>query len=426
MLIAMLSSAQEKLSTEEILKNGLKINLTEDGKNFAKIGFGTQIWARYSEFNTRAHTSLDADFGYNKDGDFDISLRRTFFNFYYKFNRFTIFSMIGISSQNRDVSTNNNNGATFFLYDTWASYRLVDKHLTVGMGLNMYSGLSRYSSSSSSQSLGVDVPFIACPDITTNSQNARHLGFFATGKFGILDYRITVATPFVKNGIPESQYDSSKISPVRDVSYELPTDKLGVKGYFTLQFCEKETNAMPFKTGTYIGKKKVFNLGFGFDYQPKSSIIFDEENTYKINDKLHLAADIFMDLPFTNGGALTFYTGIFKLNYGKNYLISYGIMDKYKQLSEPQQGTGYAMNSQIAYLIPSKANTRVQAYYIFDYKKYQALNDEAFHHNMGVNIFIAGHKAKFGLEYQLRPYFADGKNFDSYRGTGVFKMSFAI
>lgn len=422
LLISIISTAQKTVSTEDILKDGIKINFTEDGKNFAKIGLGTQIWARYSEFNSETSTK-DIPFGDSKESDFDISLRRTFFSFYSKFDKFTFFSMIGVGSQNRDVSLNNKTGASFFLYDTWGSYKLVDEHLTMGMGLNMYSGLSRYTSATSGSSLSADVPFVACPDLTTNSQGARHMGIFATGKFGIFDYRLTLATPFVKNGIPTN---TAGIDPKMNVSYELATDKLGLKGYFTAQLWDKESNELPFKASTYIGKKKVLNFGIGFDYQPESTIVFETIDKFKINDKLHLAADVFMDLPLSNGGAITFYTGVFKFDYGKNYLLSYGIMDKYKQLGEPQQGTGYAINTQIAYVIPSKSNIKIQPYYVFDYKDYEALNDLALHHNMGVNFFMAGHKAKFGLEYQLRPYFADGKNFDSYKGTGILKMSFAI
>lgn len=405
-------------STEKILKNGLKINLTEDGKNYAKIGIGTQIWARYYEFNSEK--SKVHDYERNKNNNFDISLRRTFFSFYTKFDRFTVFSMIGVGSQNNQISTNSGKNAEFFLYDTWGSYKLIDKHLTIGMGLNMYSGLSRYSSATSSKSLSADVPFVACPDLITNSQGARHLGIFATGKFGMFDYRITIASPFIKNNI---RFDSNN-KPLENIAFDIPTDNLGIKGYLTMQVWDKESHEMPFKTSTYIGTKKILNFGIGFDYQPESTVVYTADDL-KIEDKLHLAADVFLDLPFKDGSAITFYTGVFKLNYGDNYLLSYGIMDYYKQLLEPQQGTGYALNAQIGYLIPSKSTIKLQPYYTLDCKDYEALNDKALHHNIGMNIFMAGHKAKFGLEYQMRPYFKD-KYFDSYKGMSILKMSFSI
>ena len=430
MLFAFTAKAQT--TTEKILKDGIKFNLTEDGKNFAKIGLGSQIWARYTEFNQ----DVPNKYGDSKSSGFDISLRRTFFSLYTKFDRFTIFSMVGVSSQTDTKSTGayaGNKNAEFFLYDTWASYRLIDEHLTMGMGLNMYSGLSRYSSATSSKALSADVPFVACPDLLTTAQNARHLGLFATGKFGMFDYRISIVKPFRADNVKYNDDDS----PKNDIAFDIPADNLGVKGYFTMQLWDKETHEMPFKASTYIGKKKVLNFGIGFDYQPEATITYSNlhENKdtkkytadSKLNDKLHLAADVFMDLPFKDGSAITFYTGVFKFDYGKNYLLSYGVMDTHSgSIKEPQQGTGFAMNTQIAYLIPSKSAIKLQPYYTFDLKDYDALNDKALHHNMGMNFFMAGHKAKFGLEYQLRPYFADGKNFDSYKGMGIFKMSFSI
>lgn len=424
-LASMLVNAQKTINTEQILKNGIRINFTEDGKNFAKIGLGAQVWARYSEYNGET-TPL---YGDNRSSEFDISLRRSFFSLYTKFDRFTIFSMIGVSSQPNNTATTTGKNAEFFLYDMWGSYRIVDEHLTLGMGLNMYSGLSRYSSATSSKALSADVPFVACPDLTKGSQNARHLGIFATGKFGIFDYRLTLAKPFNSENIKynEIKDEDGKITkvPTTNTAYEIASDNLAIKGYFTMQLWDKETHEMPFKAGTYIGKKKVLNFGVGFDYTPESTITFNTNGTKTLNDKFHLAADVFMDLPLRNGDAITFYTGIFKFDYGKNYYLNYNVMDKNKQLGEPQQGTGIAINSQIAYLLPSKSATKIQPYYTFDYKNYEALNDIAIHHNMGVNFFIAGHKAKFGLEYQLRPYFS-GANFDSYKSMGIFKMSFSI
>jgi hypothetical protein len=416
-------NAQEKKSPSEILKNGIKFNFTEDGKNFTKIGVGTQIWARYIDLNPG---TIGAD-GKPLSNDFDVSLRRTTFSFLTKFDKFTFFSMIGVSSQpnNKSIGAYNasKKNAEFFLYDVWGSYKVIPKHLTMGMGLNMYNGLSRYSSATSSGALSADVPTLATTGLLTNYQSARQLGIFATGKLGKLDYRVSLAKPFIANS-------ESATNPVADCTYETETNNLGFKGYFTYQFWDQESNDMPFTKSTYIGTKKVLNLGFGFDYHPESTAKVDNEGKITdIYDKKHFAVDIFMDLPLGNNAALTFYTAAFKFDYGPNYLMSYGVMDTFKKggIDEPQHGTGNAYNTQIGYLIPNKNKSavRIQPYYTFTCRDFDALNNKALHHDIGSNFYFAGHKAKFGLEYQIRPVF-NGQDLDTYKGMIIGKMAFSI
>ena len=414
-------NAQEKKSPNEILKNGIKFNFTEDGKNFAKIGIGAQIWARYTDLNPGTKGADDKPLS----NDFDVSLRRTTFSFLTKFDRFTFFSMIGVCSQpnTKSIGKYNASGknAEFFLYDVWGSYNILPKYLTMGMGLNMYNGLSRYSSATSSGSLSADVPTIATTGLLTNYQSARQLGIFATGKFGKFDYRISLAKPFIAN-------TENATNPNTNCAYETETNNIGFKGYFTYQFWDQESNEMPFTKSTYIGTKKVLNLGLGFDYHPESTTTFQEGTQTDINDKKHFAIDLFMDLPTANNAAITFYAAAFKFDYGPNYLISYGVMDTYGGgIAEPQHGTGNAYNTQIGYLIPNKNKdaVRIQPYYTFTCRDFDALNNKALHHNIGSNFYFAGHKAKFGLEYQIRPVF-DGQNLETYKGMIIGKMAFSI
>lgn len=421
-LVATLAlNAQEKKSLNEILKNGIKFNFTEDGKNFAKVGFGAQIWSRYISLNPG---TKDFD-GKELKNDFDVSLRRTTFSFFAKLDKFTFFSLIGVSSQpnNRSTSpfTQSKKNAEFFMYDVWGSYNIIPKHLTMGMGLHMYNGLSRYSSATSSACLCADVPIIAASGLLTNFQGARQLGIFATGKFGKFDYRLNLAKPFIADNAPNT-------NPVTNTTYETSTRNLGVNGYFTYQFWDQESNVMPFTKSTYIGTKKVLNIGAGFEYHPESTKSFHEGNITTIHDKKHFAVDVFMDLPLANNDAITFYAGAFKFDYGTNYLLSYGVMDTYGGgIREPQHGTGSALETQLAYLIPNKDKNavRIQPYYTLTYKDFDALNSKALHHNIGSNFFFAGHKIKFGLEYQIRPVF-NGANLSTYKGMFIGKMAFSI
>ncbi len=419
LITSLILSAQEKKTLNEILNNGVKFNFTEDGTNFAKIGFGAQIWARYIKLNPET-----ADIDNNElKNDFDVSLRRTTFSFFAKFDNFTLFSLIGVSSQPNTKSTSpftaSKSNAEFFMYDVWGSYQIIPKHLTMGMGLHMYNGLSRYSSATSSASLCADVPIIAASGLLTNYQAARQLGIFTTGKFGKLDYRLSLAKPFIASTIPLE-------NPVSGCAYETKTRNMGLNGYFTYQFWEQESNAMPFTQSTYIGTKKVLNIGAGFEYHPKSTASFHEGSLVNIYDKKHFAVDLFMDLPLLYNDAITFYSAIFKFNYGPNYLISYGVMDTYGGgISEPQHGSGSAIEIQFAYLLRNKNATRTQVYYSLTYRDYDALNNKALHHNIGTNFFFAGHKTKFGIEYQIRPVFNEA-NLSTYKGMVIGKMSFSI
>lgn len=451
LLIVFASYCQEtKTPLKTLMKNGIKINHSKDGKNFTKIGMGLQMWARYGEYNEESTN----EYGESENGEFNISLRRTYISSYTKLNRISVFGMIGIGTQTKYIATTTNKNAEFFLYDLWGSYNVWKEHMSIGMGLHMFSGLSRYTCASSALSLGADVPYVAVPNLAKGSQAARQLGFFVTGKFGIFDYKMSINQPFEANTIQTiTDKINSTTIPRPDMAFEYPNSNMNYKGYFSLQLWDKESFEMPFKSSTYLGKKKVFNIGIGFDYTHNGSIIYNStikngireypKGVVSINDKLHLAADIFIDMPLPKGDAITFYTSIFKLDYGKNYYMNYDALknDKGNKIfGEPRQGTGYASNTQIAYMFANKSETKYQAYYIFDYKDYEALEDKVYSHKMGLNIFLAGHKAKLTFEYQLRPYFKEGEaktsdigyefdkkiEFNSFKNMFTFKLSFKI
>jgi hypothetical protein len=187
---------------------------------------------------------------------------------------------------------------------------------------------------------------------------------------------------------------------------------------------------MPFTAATYLGAKKIFNIGAGFSYHPKSTGSLTDLGDTAIHDKLHLAADVFLDMPFNNGGALTLYGAFFKFNYGPNYAFSGGIANVYKGTSpagagnsEPGFGTGNAISSQLAWLFPKKFGNsgRLQVYYEGDYRFYEALEDPALHHNMGLNYYIFDHNLKLTLQHELRPYF-EGTKQVSYKGLSIFRI----
>ena len=44
------------------------------------------------------------------------------------------------------------------------------------------------------------------------------------------------------------------------------------QGYFSYEFLDQESNVLPFNVGTYLGTKRVFNIGTGFFYNRESMV----------------------------------------------------------------------------------------------------------------------------------------------------------
>ncbi len=400
----------------QTVQKGIKIPIAKSDKYFIKLGVHGQIWGRFMQLNSG---TIDYD-GTLVNTDADILLRRTCMSYYVHLDKFTFFSMIALTAQPHVSSVNRNTPfhPQLFFYDAWGSYDFANSKLIIGGGLNMYNGISRLSSASSMRTLGADVSLIAAPNLISTEQAARQLSLFATGNINSFAYRIAVAKPFVCSTIPDI------ISP--NVVYDLPNHNFSFKGYFEYQFFEKESSKMPFKPATYIGEKKMLNIGAGFDFQPDATVLYSDANVVSTYNKLHYAIDVFIDLPFTNKSAVTFYTSQFWFNYGPNYTQSFGVIDIYKNgISEYQFGTGTSTLLQMAYLLPSKQKSnRFQPYYELTLRNFDGAKKALYHHNVGVNYFVIGHKIKFTLQYENRPY-VNGNSVER-KSLVIGKMQFSI
>lgn len=402
-----------------VLQKGVKINLSDDGKVFIKPGFGTQITARFMQFNPG---TLDAQ-GKPINSDVDLSLYRTYFSIMGVFHRFTYFVMPALTAQ--PVTTSAGPFATtkpaIFLYDNWLSYQVISNKLSIGAGLNMFNGISRLSSSSSAKTLGVDVPVIVNPNLITTDQSARQLSVFVSGKLGKFDYRIAIAKPF--------RCDRTPTIAMANVAYDISNRNLSYKGYFQYQIFDQETAMMPFYSATYIGTKKIFNIGAGFDYHPKATASVDEMLNYMEHDKLHVGADLFLDIPMANKDAITFYSAFYYYNYGPNYQLSLGTMNPYPNaLSEVQLGTGMAVLAQAAYLLPFsfKNGERLQVYGVATYCDFEAMTKASLHYDAGVNLFFSDHNLKCTLEWQHRPIYNTIESEYNYRNLVALRLQVYI
>ena len=398
------------------IQEGIRLKTDKYQTFELNVGIHSQIWMRYMQLNPNTTDNQ----GNPVSHDVDLLLRQTSFTTHLAFDRYTFFVQTALTPQSHTSSVNSNapGKIQFYCYDAWGSIKILNNHLITGAGLTMYNGISRYSSASATKTLTADVPVSALPALSTDDQTGRQLGLFFTGNVGPFSYRTSITKPFVANTIPAT-VEFNKI-------YFQPNHNFSYKGYFEWQFFDKESNAMPFKTGTYMGQKKVLNLGFGFDFHPDATISYYSDGTFEDFNATHLAVDLFLDYPFQNRSALTFYVGQFWYNYGPNFTTSFGFADIYGNgLSEFLQGTGMSTLLQTAYLLPSKEKSgRVQPFYELTYRYFEGLNHRLIHHNIGLNYYVVGHKIKGTIQYENRPYY--DTNSIARKSMAIVKVQFSL
>jgi hypothetical protein len=178
-------------------------------------------------------------------------------------------------------------------------------------------------------------------------------------------------------------------------------------------------------TGTYLGKKKVFNLEAGFITQKNAMWTSADggATTNYHNMKLWSAA-LFYDAPLNTekGTALSAYGGYYNLDYGTNYLRYNGSMNPANGLATgsqyisgstgnafPMFGTGQVLYAQVGYLLKKdllgEGNGTLMPYASLMSASYDRLEDPMNVWDVGVNWFIKGHNSKITIDYQNRPAF---------------------
>ena len=159
---------------------------------------------------------------------------------------------------------------------------------------------------------------------------------------------------------------------------------------------------LPYTVGTYIGKKRVMNLGTGFYVQPRGIAYLDGAGNLRERSNSIASADFFVDVPLKgkNAGAITAYGVYYWWDFGPNNLRNIGIMNLGDPTSGtslagrgnnyPMLGTGNSGYGQLGWLMPWKVNTiQFQPYVLSQMSKFDALNDTMFQFGVGVNMFVS-------------------------------------
>ena len=172
----------------------------------------------------------------------------------------------------------------------------------------------------------MDVPVFAQATVDQTDEFSRKLSIYARGQLGKFDYRVILSDPFpvTSNGSPSSP------TPGPSATFAQIGHHKQYQGFFLYNFFDKETHTTPYMTGTYLGKKKVFNLEAGFISQRKATwSSTDGGVTTDYHDMNLWSVALFYDAPLNveKGTALSAYLGYFDMDYGPNYLRYNGIMN---------------------------------------------------------------------------------------------------
>jgi hypothetical protein len=258
--------------------------------------------------------------------------------------------------------------------------------------------------------------------VELSDQFVRQFGFYAKGKLGKLNYSLSVNKPFATNVNPTVDVIKGQVAVDNNGDA-----RVAIQGYFDYQFLDQESNLLPFRVGTYVGTKKVFNLGAGFYHQAKGTKSVNGTGTVAQHDINLFGIDAYADLPIGDkkkNMALTAYSVFYKYNFGPNYIRTVGIMNPASgfdpAVAASQRsingfgnnrffvGTGDIWYTQAGLLLPKTSQTskvRIQPLAAYTFKKFDYLDQTGNYFDIGANFFLDGHHAKITPQYSTRPLY---------------------
>lgn len=406
----------------DLLQTEIKLKLNESGTATTKLSFATQFWGRYTGLNAGSTNNA----GDPRSSETEFALRRTRFIMTNNLDdRVVFYTQLGFNNLNSTSAK-----PQLYFHDVWGMFRIVPKSFYIGFGLNGWNGLSRLSNTSFMKTVTLDNPGVNYPNINRTDLEARQLGLFAKGTAGRVSYRTSIVKPFAYNGLP------TKFQPGN--GYEYPSEKLEYKGYLAYHFLDVEYFTTSYVDMTYFGTKRICNLGAGFDIYPKSIAQYDVAGNKTLKNRNLFAADFMLELPLRKNQTVSLYSVFYKYDFGSNFLKSSGAMNNWGGGTEIEgagnnefkTGTGNVFYSTFGYLFPKeflKLPGRVQFFYAFTDKNFEALHTTLTNHDCGTNYYVVGQKLKFSFQYSLRPILnQSADHIASYKPTAIFQVQLVI
>ncbi len=411
-----------------------------------------QTWLRYAQYNPGTEILSE-----RVNQGVDLGLRRTRFQVIGNLSeRVFVYFQLGQNNFNAMYGVGGSRKQAFFVHDAvteyhftsggkgrWGTRRLDEHH--IGGGLTIMNGLSRFSQPSIGTIMTLDVPVFAQATVDQTDLFSRKLSMYYRGSLNKWDYRLVFTDPFPINSAGVAIPAISQHATFSPIGHRKQYQAL-----VAYQFFDKESMQTPYMTGTYLGKKKVFNISAGAIFQKRATWYYQErlgglERDTVFNAMKLWCVDAFLDLPLRykpsstelqNGAkpdCISAYLGYFSTNYGKDYLRFNGLMNPTTGMKAPmgyfpaqdvggQQGgnalpmfgTGQVIYGQLGYLFPRKSTKKsVVPTSVDDYRKtigldqwqvfasvthanYNRLNKPVSTYVLGVNL-IHGPNAKWSL-----------------------------
>jgi hypothetical protein len=397
----------------------MRLKLNEDGSHYLKWTFMNQVWLRYNQSNPGSTVLGDPT-----NETFDIGLRRTRVQFFGQITDHVFFyTQFGQNNFNylagQNASNTGNRKVQAFFHDALGEYKIWkdNDNLKLGAGLTIANGLSRFSQPSVGTIMTMDVPVFAQATVDQIDEFARKLSIYARGQVGKIDYRVTLSDPFpiTSNG--------STPPPISDnATFAWDSHHKQYQGFFIYNIFDSEPHTTPYMQGTYLGKKKVFNIEAGFMSQKNATWTSPDNGVTTNYHNLNLwSVATYYDAPINEemGTALSAYAGYFNLDYGPNYLRYNGIMNPASGIVNgpapgsqgnafPMFGTGNVLYTQVGYLFKRDllgSSGTLMPYASLMSANYERLSDQMNVFAFGINWLLNGHTSKFSLDYQSRPVY---------------------
>ncbi len=385
MLFAQFATAQDSAAEKPKIDHSYKpltLKLDDSGHKYVRFIIWHQQWMQTN--------NLAQD-----DSKLQLSTfaRRSRFLAYAQISpRFLILTHIGLNNltvNNLTSLGNNGDGSQIFLHDAWGEFKVSNNNaLYIGTGLHYWKGLTRLANQSTLNFMTMDNPrpFAPWHSLGVTDQFARHFGVYAKGQLGKFEYRLAVNNPLnPANSLGAGRdFGTANSDITYDGSSRLkdgdPTGNTIIEGYFQYSFFDGESSKLPYKVGSYLGSKKIFNIGGGFFAHPNGTY---DNNANSHENVTHLAVDAFLDMPLAGEDCLNAYASIMSFNYGEDYVSRWA-------------GTGTVFYGHVGYKFPK---TSIMPYVALQSANYDGFEEPVTGLNVGVNYFISGHNAKLTLEY---------------------------
>ena len=385
-ILSLPALAQEGLRNENPAYPYKPLTLQIDENTFFRLIIWNQVWLQTN--------NLSAE---NSDFRVTPSIRRARMLFLAQISpRFLILSHFGMNSESAvgHHPLGEDPNVSIFFHGLWGEYKLTDNHY-LGMGLHYWNGLSRLTSQSTLNFMTLDAPLFNWAQLGLSDQFARHLGVYAKGSLGKLHYRVSL------NDALDTSLDNLLSVPVTadqavysGAALGAGDNRLVAQGYFHYELLGEESTKLPYFVGTYLGGKKVFNIGAGFFHHTNGTATLAGAETFEFHNVNHFAVDAFYDAPVGNkGSAINALLAYYNYDFGPNYT---------KSAANPAGtiASGGLFYGQFGFLLPGEG---MQDRFM-PYVSYANGNPEAFDNNssilkLGMNYFMNGHNSKLTLEY---------------------------